>query len=321
MLVSIAVGALVLVFFVVQAQKKTASEVVENAGQVLNVETSSGVLTNGTETARLRYGTDTLLIIGTDRIEGKDGTSPKDGYSFNYDLADFLVLLVIDNYSKTVQPIQINRDTVTKVPWIAINGGLGGFETEQITYAHTYGSGGKDSCENTALAVSKFLFEVPIDRYISITMDAVPIVNDLVGGVTIECQDSIPSLGEEYVPGALITLKGRDALRFLRYRDRSLTDSNMKRMERHRLYLEAFAPQAKKAIEKDESVVLKILEKTEDYIVSDMSGNEITDTVTKLDTYEILPSISYAGTYKQGEYAEFYADMDSVWECVTEALC
>ena len=313
--------AAALVFFALRAQRQADEEEVENAGKVLTAETAPAVLTNGAKTARLRHGVDTLLLIGTDRIDGKEGTSPEDGYSFNYDLADFLVLLVFDNNARTVQPLQLNRDTMAEVPWIALNGGLGGYETEQITYAHTYGSGGQDSCENTALAVSRFLFDAPVDGYIALTMDSVPIINDLVGSVTIECRDTIPALGEEYVPGAVITLKGKNALRYLRYRDTDLTDSNLARMERHRTYLEAFIPQAKKAVAKDESFVMKALDKLGDYLVSGLTGNEIAECVSRLDDYEILPVLTYAGTYELGEYAEYYADPDSVWDCVTRALC
>lgn len=315
------VVAAALVFFALLAQRRANAEQVENAGKVLTAETPSKTLSNGTDTAALRHGTDTLLLIGTDRIEGKNGTDPEDGYLFNYDLSDFLIFLVFDNNAKTVQPIQLNRDTMTEVPWIALNGGLGGYETEQLAYAHTYGTGGKDSCENTALAVSKFLYDAPVDSYISITMDAVSILNDIVGGVTIECADTIPGLGEEYVPGAVITLKGDNALRYLRYRDTALTDSNLGRMERHRSYLEAFAAQAKKALEKDEGLVFRALDKAGEYIVSNMSANELSESVSRMDTYTLLPVMTYDGSYELGQYAEFYADPTSVWTCVTEALC
>lgn len=310
-----------LVCFALRAQRRADTETVENAGKALNGVASPTTLSNGSQTARLRSGMDTLLLIGTDRIDGKDGTSPDDSYNFNYDLADFLVLLAFDHNARTVQPLQINRDTMAEVPWIALNGGLGGYETEQITYAHTYGTGGRDSCENTTLAVSKLLFDAPVNRYVSVTMDAVPLVNDLVGGVTIECREAIPQLGEEYVPGALVTLRGQNALRFLRYRDTSLTDSNLQRMERHRAYLQAFLPQARKAMAADDALVMKALDRVGEYLVSDMSGNELAQYVSLLDTYELLPVLTYDGRYELGEYAEFYADPASLWDCVTAAFC
>ena len=33
------------------------------------------------------------------------------------------------------------------------------------------------------------------------------------------------------------------------------------------------------------------------------------------------PGAGVTGSYELGEYAEFYAAPDSVWECITAALC
>ena len=310
-----------LVFFVGRAQKEADAEVIGEAGKVINADAPTTLLAYGDRQYKVRHGLDAVLLIGTDDIEGKAGTKPEDNYNYNYNLADFLILLVIDDNARTVQPIQINRDTMAEVPWIGLNGKKGGYQVEQITFAHTYGNGVEDSCENTVDAVSRFLFEAPIDRYMAVTMDAVPIVNDLVGGVTIRCPGNISELGDEYTDGAVITLKGFNALRFVRYRDTSTTASNVARLDRHRVYLEAFLPQAKKAFEKNSQLVLDALETLDPYLVTDMSGNEISELVNRMNQYDILPAATYKGTYQLGTYAEFYADNASVWEIVKDAYC
>ena len=66
-------------------------------------------------------------------------------------------------------------------------------------------------------------------------MDAVPLLNDLVGGVTVKLEDDIPQLGPAYRKGESVTLRGKEALRFVRYRDTSLLDDNLRRMGHHRL--------------------------------------------------------------------------------------
>ena len=316
LLLAVLLGTLVFL-----QQKKEKEETIENAGRILSAEPARTALEYKGKSYPIRKNLDSILLIGTDESEERYNTNPSDDYSYNYGMADFQVLLVFDNAKKTVTPIQINRDTIADVPWIAVNGGIGGYERTQITYAFSYGSGGTDSCENTADAVSRFLFDAPIAGYLQFTMDAVPIVNDLIGGVTLRLPKDIPELGEEYVKDAVITLKGKNALRFIQYRDRSRTDANAGRMERHRLYLDAFIPQARSAYAKNENLALRVLEQIDPYLQTRMTANEITEMINRLSTYEIRSVKTYEGDYVLGQYAEFYPYEKSVWECVKTAFC
>ena len=313
--------ALLLILLVWQQQKKADSEKIADAGKVLSAEEKPTFLEHRGKKYQIRHGLDTVLLIGTDDIEGKAGPSPEDGNYYNYDLADFLVLLVVDNEAGTVRPIQINRDTMTEVPWLSVNGLVGGTNEEQICFAHTYGSGGEDSCRNTVNTVSAFLCGAPIDGYISVTMDAIPILNDLIGGVTVSLAEDLPSLGDGYTKGTAVTLKGQNALKFVRYRDTERTDSNMQRMGRHRQYMDAFLQQARSAVQKDADIAYKALEKTEGTLITEMSGNAVAELTERICDYEVLPVSTYSGTYTLGEFAEFYADEEAVWESVREAYC
>ena len=241
---------------------------------------------------------------------------------FNYNLCDFLVVLVFDHADKTITPVQICRDTMCDVPWISVNGITDGTEYQQIAYAHTYGSGKEDSCVNTRSAVSNLLCGVPIDNYFAFTMDAVPVLNDLVGGVTVKLTDDIPALGPQYVRGAEVTLKGKEALRFVRYRDTELLDSNLTRMAHHRLYLEAFTKASRTALEENEDLVTQAFKTLEPFLCTDLSLENISDIVRYIDEYELLPAVTPDGKYVMGlEYAEFLVEEDSLWECVRTVFC
>lgn len=65
--------------------------------------------------------------------------------------ADVQMVLVVDDANKTWQVLQINRDTITKVPVLDVLGGVAAYADEQIALAHYYGNGRENSCENTAL--------------------------------------------------------------------------------------------------------------------------------------------------------------------------
>ena len=123
---------------------------------------------------------ETFLVMGLDTIEG----AANDSYN-NDQRADFLMLFVFDNDTKQCTALQINRDTITNVNILGVAGDAIGSAPMQITLAHTYGHGGDISCRNTANAVSNLLNDVKIDHYISVTMGAVPTLNDLVGGVEV----------------------------------------------------------------------------------------------------------------------------------------
>ena len=138
----------------------------------------------------LKRGVSTVLLIGTDNFID-DGKQMDFQQVYNENLADFLMILVFDHSSRTVTPFQICRDTMCDVPWLSINGLVGGSEVMQITLAHSYGSGREDSCINTRSAVENLLYGLSIDRYLAFSMETVPLLNDLVGGVTVKLEDDI----------------------------------------------------------------------------------------------------------------------------------
>ena len=141
---------------------------------------------NGIEYA-LKDNLETVLILGLDKFNNDDS-----GYN-NDKQADFLMLLVIDHSAKTCSPIHINRDAMVTMDVLGVAGDKIGTAKKQIALSHTYGNGREVSCRNTANAVSGLLLGMEIDHYVSVTMEAVPVYNDFVGGVTVEILDDFSS--------------------------------------------------------------------------------------------------------------------------------
>ena len=267
------------------------------------------------ESYPLKRNTSSLLLIGTDNFV--DDKKQHEGLPYNFNLADFLTVLVFDHRAKTITPFQICRDTMCEVP-------LPSGETErmQITLSHSYGSGGTDSCEITRTAVEGLLFEVPIDSYLAFTMDTVPMVNDLLGGITIQLEEDLPALGPSYVKGAYVTLRGAEALRFVRYRDTSLLDDNLRRMAHHRQYLTALVDAAQKASADDNELPLRIFRAVEKFVNTDLSTENLSALFNDLNAYTVLPAVTAGGSYAMGEdFAEFLVDEASLWDCVRSVFC
>ena len=315
----LAVIVLGILIWQIQLRDSATSVTDESDWSELDSYYADAITYNGKEYP-VRRKLSSVLFMGTDNYID-DAKQNKVEAFYNNNCADFLVILVFDHDRKTVTPFQINRDTMCDVPWLSVNGLVGGTVYQQITLAHTYGSGKDDSAKNTLNAVTSLLYDAPVKHYFAFTMDAVPIINDLVGGVTLTLEDDIPSLGEEYVAGATVTLRGSTALRFLRARDISVTESNLARMQHHRLYFSAFTEAARRAAEGSTDFGLNAYKAVERYLVTDLTAEAISGMADDLMEYEILPVVTPDGTYTLGEYAEFHPYEASLWECVRTTWC
>ena len=311
--------ALAFLFYKVQLESK--NEVIPEAGSSQNAVKPLTALEHNGEKATLKRHTDTVLLIGTDNFSENSEKSEVELF-YNYQQSDLLVVLAFDNDNKTVTPFQVNRDTMASVPWLSVNGLVGGHVTEQIALSHTYGSGGNDSCENTRNAVSELLYNLPIDNYLGFTMDAVPIMNDLVGGVTVILNEDIPALGDNFVQGAEITLHGQTALKFVRTRELEGVHGNVERMSRQRQYVAGFTESARETAEKNPDLAVDAFKAIDKYLTTDLTVNDISEIVERLCNYEILPVVSPDGELKLGEeFVEFYVDDDSLWQNVKTVFC
>ena len=270
----------------------------------------------------VKRGIQTLLLIGKDAMEGRRPVSDVETF-YNDDLADFLLVLAFDHENKTVTPLEINRDTMCDVPWLSVNGLVGGYARLQVTMAHIFGTGKQDSTKNVVTAVQGLLHGAPIDHYFTFSMDTVPIINDLVGGVTVTLEDDVPSLGPDYVKGNTITLKGNEALRFVRTRDVSVIDSNVSRMGHQRLYMNAFINQAGAKLKQDQDFILRAYDRVERFLITDLTVETVSELINDFYEYEVLPIQTYSGTYSWSEVetAQFEPDAESLWTCVRNTFC
>ena len=257
---------------------------------------------------------ETVLFLGLDKYEGMSHAD-----YLNDQQADFLLLLVLDRQEQICTPIQLNRDTMTEIQILGVTGDPAGTFEGQLALSHTYGSGEEDSCENSVLAVSKLLYGMDIDHYVSMTMDGVVVLNDLVGGVTVEVMDDFSGVDGTLIQGETVTLLGQQALTYVRARGGMEDSSNLRRMERQRQYLEALQNQLSEQWEEDSGFVLEALLQVNDYLVSDCTVNELSDLAESLNTYEVGEIRTTQGEAVLGEeFMEFYVDEEALQELVLE---
>jgi len=263
----------------------------------------------------LKESVETFLVLGLDKFEGE---SVADSYN-NDKQSDFLMLFVFDNETKKCAAININRDTMTTVNVLGVAGNKVDTVTKQIALAHTYGNGKDVSCRNVADAVSNVLLGMRVNHYVSLTLDSVAVLNDLVGGVEVTVLDEFTGIDDTLVKGENVTLKGEQALRYIRTRYGLEDSTNSTRMVRQEQYINELYKKMQQNILADDEFIIEASAKMSDYIVSDRSITQLQELIRKFNEYEYSGIINIDGESKLGEeFMEFYPDRDSVEKIVIE---
>lgn len=253
-----------------------------------------------------------IMLLGID----ESGPVKASGSYNNTGEADVIVLVICDEKNEQIRLLNLNRDTMLKIPVLSLDGRQAGTITGQLALSHTYGSGLEDSCENTRKAVSDFLKGIRIDHYLSVNMDAIPILNDAVGGVRVTVTDDFSGIDPAIPMGAHV-LQGEQATTFVRSRKNLGDQLNISRLERQNRYLEAFLQKLHE--NNSESFVLSVYEQISPYVVTDCSANLISSMVRRYEEYTITDALSLTGDNIQGEeYYEFYPHEDALENLILE---
>lgn len=266
---------------------------------------------------RYREDIDTLLIIGTDIYD----QSENEEFRCNSQ-ADLILVVVFDNTNERYDIIQINRDTVTGIKRYDVLGQYAGIVDLQIALSHSYGTGGLDSCRDTAFAVSRLLYDTDIDNVMSVTMGAVPAFNDLVGGVDVLVEDNFAGVDDTLVTGEVNHLEGQHALTFVRARMSMADDpTNINRMSRQRTYMVALMEALGNCLQKDPDFALDSYAELADYIESDINTDDFEDYVERFVTYEQGDILVPAGEAVEGDtYMEFYVDEEALQQLIIDTF-
>lgn len=253
---------------------------------------------------------ESLLILGIDKKA--DGSEERQ----NSEQADFLALVVMNKDTQTYKILHLNRDTMTEIPQTDAFGEVYGYITGQLTLAHAYGNDDKVRCRNTVNTVENLLYGIDIDHYLSLTMDAVSILNDSVGGVTVQLMDDFTELDEAFVKDAVVTLHGEQALAYVQARGSLEDSSNLHRMERQQQYITALL---EKISSYDFGNTVDTMMKVNEYLVSDCTIDQLSRLIERLGNYTYEGTVSLKGDSVKGtQYMEYYIDEQAAQALIVE---
>jgi LCP family protein required for cell wall assembly len=206
---------------------------------------------------------------------------------------------------------------MTEITTIGALGDYAGTVVAQLALAHTFGSGLKDSCQYTVEAVSNLLFGVDIDHYVALSMDAIGVMNDQVGGVTVTVPVDMTVVDPSFTEGATVTLDAAQAEAFVRTRKDVDDSSNLSRMKRQQVYMSAWKQAALTKMSSDSGFALESILAISAYMVSDMSVFDLSDFANSMAEYTDQGIQETEGEAVLGdEYMEFYVDEDALYQQV-----
>ncbi len=305
-----------------------SAEIIE-LGEKVDEPEINGILYKG-ENYVLNEDLITVLVMGIDKetvVEvGGQSWEEEEGSEYAGGQADALFLLLINPHDKNVYVISINRNTMAEVDVFDEEGNYQGIFTEQIALQHGYGDGKEESCLRQVKAISRMFHGIPIHGYAAVSMDAIPELNDMVGGITVEVLDDIiyPEYDMDLHQGETVTLFGEKAYWYVRLRDENVFNSNELRLQRQKQYMTTFAAEAKNQSMSDIRVAVNLYQTVHKYMVTDIDLNEFTYMVTEYINYDFDRENMYSlqGETVQGnDFEEFYVDEDSLQDLIIELFC
>ncbi|MEH2945654.1 LCP family protein [Sporofaciens sp. JLR.KK001] len=197
-------------------------------------------------------------------------------------LADAIILVSINVESGKIKILAVPRDTYVPVKVYNDEGKFLREKNMQLTLQYYYGKTAEDSCELMVNAVSNLLFKVPIQRYCAINLEAIPILNDAIGGVDVQVLEDVEVGGKPYHAGDILHLQGKMAEDYIRDRNTDVFASSMGRLERQKQYMTNYFATAMAQVKGDLTLPVSIYQSLQGNMYTNVSVEDITYLVPEL---------------------------------------
>ena len=264
-----------------------------------------------------RVGMTKLLLMGVDKQGEAARNDARQGGQ-----ADFLLLVLLDHQNHQIRTLQLDRDTMTAVEVLGVLGNPVGTREMQICLSHGYGMTEEASCENTLNAVENLLEGADIEYYVAMNLDAIGILNDALGGVTVTLEDDFTAIDPTMRQGETLTLTAEQAETFVRGRMSVGDGTNNARMARQRTYMDAAAQQLKEKLSEKANFLDELFKRLGDNVTMNIKQGRLLNEVNRSYKYTQMPVETLAGSYTMGAdgFVEFHPAEDAAIQWVLQAL-
>ena len=291
------------------------STVLQNTEKPAQVTTTKTISRNGIEYFP-RQDVTVMMVLGIDQM----GPVTSSNYHRNNGAADSIMLLVFDENARDCTVLYLNRDTMLNMDVLGVRGEYAGTAYGQLALAHTYGTGLEDSCQNVKNTLMKYIHGLTIDYYVAMNMDAIPILNDAVGGVTVTVVDDFSKVNPTITMGEL-TLRGDQVIDYVRTRKDVGDQKNVTRMERQKEYVNGFLKALVEKEQGDIEFLVRMYEQVAPYIVTDCSVTTLSNMLDRYAQFDLKEVVTPEGENRieDGHYA-FYVDEEKLDELIVRLI-
>ena len=244
-----------------------------------------------------------ILVMGIDDY-GLKGDKDTDANPYQ---ADTIVLGTVDAVKKTVSFMSIPRDTVASIKVLDLNDEVATVKKGPIAIQHSFGTQGERTNEAVVDAVSNLLYSIPINRYVSVDITAIPDINDSLGGITVDIPEDLTKWNPKMKAGTKdYLLLNKDAVIFVARRDTGIDDSAMGRMKRQVMYLKKLFPAVKAKTAENITYPIALYNSEADKVKTNLTIDEMTYLAKLLLDLELSDKdiVSVPGEMKRIEPGE-----------------
>jgi len=266
-----------------------------------------------------------LLFLG---IDDKGEIAGKTDYeTYKAGQADAIFLLSLNPTDKTMKIIGIPRNSMVPLNVYDGDGQIVDSFTNQICLQYAYAGGGLQGLQEMNSAVSGLLCGLPIHGEFAVGFDAISIINDMLGGVTVDVLETI-EYNPELVEGRRVHLMGQSAIDYVQGRDVTQLGSPTKRLLREKQYLLELTNVAKAKIRENPLIIRKLYTTMLDYMNTDVAIDEVVYLATQAVGYSFGEESFYMleGEDRRVDYvnedgeADFYDDLYLKEESLRDTL-
>lgn len=315
----VALAGIALAVIVRLPERKKPSEAdvyYEEAGEAWTSQEAAPVTAPGTvryqgKTYVLNDHLSNYLLLGVDTT----GSIREKKTPGSAGQTDAIFLLSYDRAKETVVCLAIPRDTITQIEIFTPDGESTGFFSDHINLQYAFGDGRQKSCELSAEAVSRLLSGIRIDGCAAVNLSSIPKLATLVDGVEITIpDDTLAKENPAFTKGSRVLLDETNTELFVRYRDTDVMQSGFDRMNRQKVFIEAFAARLSQKQKEDASTVTRIFETMKEEMITNMSNDIFVDLAgaERVGEIETIPG----SRGHEGSYDVYRADESALYDLV-----
>ena len=309
------VGTFLILTYVGKSQFHDADTHI--SAEEITIEDEATITYNGKKYT-LNENIVSVLVMGIDRENVNENFG-----SGNNGQADVIFVATIDTETKRTCIIPISRETMVDVNLYTQDGKFAGTNREQLCLAYAYGDTTEQSSQNVLTSVKRLLYGINISSYVTIEMEGVEKLTDLVGGVEITSLETLNSNKLPLTKGEKLTLNGIQSTTYIQYRDDDI-EANARRMARQKQFLSALMNETSNEISNDYTKLATLYTALSPYFNSDISFAQIAYLAQNCLTMNFGDTMQYKtieGTLTQGEeWVEFEADKESTLQTVIDVF-